>query len=337
MQAEQTALIKIARSLSGMKILVLGDTMLDAYLKGEVTRISPEAPVPVLRFQEKSHFLGGAANVAFNLKKLGTEPILLSVIGDDESAAMIEQFLKDQGMSRAGLMRLKGRRTTVKTRVISGGHQLLRIDDEDDAPIALELLAPLFEQLESLLAQEEIAGVLLSDYAKGLLHKDSLAIFQKHFMKAKLYTALDPAEKNFHLYHDISLMTPNKKEASKDIGLPLETKPEILAAGSAIMRKHNLRQLLITLGEEGMAIFPNEKDAAEKDAAQIIPSFTRFVRDVSGAGDTVISVCLACLLQSKKFYESALIGNLAAGISVSHFGTFACSIEDIVEEIKERF
>ncbi len=288
--------------LSGSRIAVIGDVMLDRYWWGETTRISPEAPVPVVRLDKLTDAVGGAANVAANIASLGATAILVGVIGNDIEGAVLSSLISDLVGVDARLVTIDDRPTTVKTRIVSGGHHVVRVDKEVTSDADLEAS----EQLISAIADADL--IVLSDYAKGVLSTATLAaIFASSHGKM---IVVDPKSNDLSLYYGASIVTPNAKEAIAASG-----KSNSTDAGRSLLEDHDFRAVLVTEGEHGMTL--HQRDSSPlKYEAKALETF-----DVTGAGDTVIATLCACLAAGSSLPEAVEIANIAAGIAVSHVGT----------------
>lgn len=316
-------MITIARAqqiISGFKdrkIAVVGDIILDKYLWGEVERISPEAPVPVVDIKRETANLGGAANVAWNLSALGVKTFLVGVVGQDENSRVIESLLDEKSIY-SRLVYDKHRPTTEKTRVIAVSQQLLRIDRESKEKLAPETESILIDRIEEVAG--EVEGFVVSDYGKGVVS----ARVMDMCLKTGKPVFVDPKPRNYQLYRNITIMTPNKKEAYECAGLSQDYRVEDV--GRKIMEELGISQLLITLGADGMALF-------ERKSVIRIPAKARKVFDVTGAGDTVISVLAASKLSGGTWEESASLANYAAGYVVGEIGTAVVTPEILLETI----
>lgn len=306
--------------ISGFKerrIAVVGDVILDKYLWGEVERISPEAPVPIVDIKRETVNLGGAANVAWNLSALGVKTFLVGVVGQDENSKVLESLLTERFI-HPRLVYDKNRPTTEKTRIIAVSQQLLRIDRESKEKLTTDIHKSLIRQITDLL--DTVEGIIISDYGKGVVSKEMVEVC----LESGKPVFVDPKPKNYHVYKDITIMTPNKKEAYEcvkaDHGESVET------VGKKIMEELNLNQLLITLGADGMALFEREKITK-------IPAKAKKVYDVTGAGDTVISVLAASKLSGGSWEESATLANYAAGYVVGEIGTAVVNPEILTDII----
>jgi D-glycero-beta-D-manno-heptose-7-phosphate kinase len=300
--------------LEQARVLVVGDAMLDRYWFGAVDRISPEAPVPVVLVQREEERLGGAANVALNVRRLGAQATLMTVIGDDEPARSLERMLEAEGITRR-LGRDAALRTIVKLRVVGRSQQLVRVDFESRP--THELLAQLFDDFEQALPAHD--AVLFSDYGKGgLAHVGRMIEAARAAAKPVL---VDPKGHDYTRYAGATLITPNRAELAQAMGpWPDET---ALATGAQRLRGElGLQALLVTRAEEGMSLF-------DDDGTLHVPALARQVFDVTGAGDTVIATLAAMLAAGLRLRDAVPIANRAAGIVVSRFGTAAVSYEEL--------
>lgn len=309
------------------KVLILGDIMLDRYLHGDSFRISPEAPVPVVQVQRQQLLLGGAGNVARNIKSLGGEPTLFSVCGKDRAADEFGAICQEEGIT-AHLLAEAGRKTTSKNRLIARHQQVMRFDEEVVTALSPSEEAGLLNGITPLLAEHDV--LILSDYGKGVINKSLLAglnelIGQKN---PNLKVLVDPKTPNYPLYNGVWLLTPNAKETSEATGLATRTHAEIKAAGQALLRQTNARHLLTTLGPDGMALFNSPEDIWH------IPTTARNVFDVTGAGDTVIALTGLALAAGVPLLAACLIANYAAGIVVGEIGTATVNMGQLQDAIK---
>ena len=296
-------------------ILVVGDLILDKYLWGEVERISPEATVPIVDVREEILKLGGACNVAWNISKLDGNVFIVGVIGNDENGKILKRMLEESRIKP--LIAVDNNRPTIeKTRVLAVSQQLLRIDRENRSKINDSLINSLINKMETVI--DSIDGIIVSDYGKGVITDKIMS----YLLSTGKPIFVDPKPENFQLYRGITIMTPNRKEAYKSVkrdkNYPLEK------IGREIMNKLSIEQLLITLGSEGMVLF-------EKNRMIKIPAKARKVFDVTGAGDTVISVLTLSKVSGANWLESAFISNLAAGYVVGEIGTAAITRDKILD------
>jgi rfaE bifunctional protein kinase chain/domain len=313
-------------ALAGNTVVIVGDCILDHYLVGEVSRISPEAPVPVVQVKSERHLLGGAGNVARNVQTLGGTPVLIGLIGDDPAASQLQDLLAAQKIT-ARLVQDPARPTTRKTRVIAHNQQVVRVDRELCEPVRGSILDQVFAQLESALQAAPV--LILSDYGKGLVTRrfmERLAELLDRLPKRPL-VLVDPKVRNFPLYKGVDLLTPNTKEAAEGAGVPIDDRTGILRAGLAVFRKLQCRHLLITLGPDGMALFQSP------DQVLHIPTAAQKVFDVTGAGDTVIAALALALASGFTLLESCILANHAAGIVVGEVGTAAATAQDLQDHL----
>jgi len=304
-------------------ILVVGDVGVDRYTVGLVERISPEAPVPIVFVQEECLKLGLAANVADNIRALGGTPFLVGVLGKDRGAQDFKHLLKKEKISATYLVEDLTRRTVLKERVVSDRQQLLRIDYESVHRMSDTVEAKILKQVERLLPQ--VDAVILEDYAKGLVSERlSTTIFSLARNHGKIVT-VDPNTKTLaEVYHGASVLTPNTREAEALAGMKIHDDASLIEAGKLILKKTRANHVVITRGKEGMALFTDGHSEVT-----LIPTYAREVYDVSGAGDTVISVLTLALSSGATIEEAAILGNLAAGVEVGKRGTATVSLEEI--------
>lgn len=311
---------QLMQSLKQARILVIGDLMLDHYLFGHVRRISPEAPVPVVEAVRDQYLLGGAANVASNLVDLGVQTSLMAMMGTDEPADRLESLLKARGIDTSLILRCASRPTTVKTRILAGNQQMLRLDREE---ISLLRSSELFEathRIQSVFSQFD--AIIVSDYGKGFLSVEMLnairTLGQSH---QGIPVVVDPKARTFERYAGFAAMTPNQLEAETASGAELEHEGSILDVGRSMRRELGLECLVITLGRRGMLVVESEREV-------MIPARAREVYDVTGAGDTVISVLTATRACGLSWEMSARLANGAAGIVVGKLGAATVSREE---------
>ncbi len=308
--------------MAGSRILVVGDLMVDRFLWGKVHRISPEAPVPVVRLGSETSLLGGAGNVARNLRALGAEVSLVGVAGSDRAGDDMLRLLSEARLDGGGIVREEGRTTTVKSRVIAHQQQVVRIDREDSNRLQEASLAALNQRcLDSL---EGTQGIIVSDYAKGVVTPGLLSGLMAAALKARVPVAVDPKPVHFKHYRGATVVTPNLMEAMAMTGLPGASPPEILALGEALMGQLGCRAILLTQGEEGMTLFEDGQ------SPQLIPASAREVYDVTGAGDTVIAVLTLAMAAGATLSESAILANRAASIAVGKLGTATVTPEELL-------
>ncbi len=310
--------------MSGAKVLCIGDVMLDRYIYGTATRISPEAPVPVVHVKRQVLIPGGVGNVVRNLEALGVRPHIISVVGNDANADTLSGHLADGGKVGLSLVRDKSRPTIVKTRIIAGIQQVVRFDEETPAPLSEPAADELVRLAERLLP--EIAAVAISDYAKGVMTPHLTQAIIKLAAKRGCPVAIDPKGRDYSKYAGADLVKPNRRELAEASGMDVETDAQIVDAGRSLMQRHGIKNILVTLSEKGMLLFRGE-DAGKKPVS--LPSKAKEVFDVTGAGDTVLACMAASMAIAAPLPLGARLATLAAGIVVGKVGTAVASAEDI--------
>lgn len=308
------------------KILVVGDVMLDGYLYGEVERISPEAPVPINHIMNRKETLGGAANVAHNLARLGCQTQIIGVVGNDRYAGKLYNLMKQLKINSDGI--IAGRqKTTTKIRVLSGHQQMVRLDFEESAPLESDIQENVIEQVRKKF-NEGLSAIILSDYNKGICTSKICQSVITMAHKEQIPILVDPKGSNWSKYQGADYITPNVKEIGEAIGHKLKNEDSILQKAADLVRDlYDIDHVFLTRSEKGVSLY------SDKDAIHI-PTIAQEVYDVSGAGDTVISVFSAAISCKLSVETSAYIANFAAGIGVSKVGTYAVSNEDIRLNLK---
>lgn len=314
----------ILSQCAGKTIAVIGDVMLDRYFWGSVSRISPEAPVPVIDLEHESLHLGGAANVAGNLQALGIQPLLCGVIGNDNSGAMLIDILESMGCSSNGMLTLDHRPTTVKTRIIGNNQQMLRVDREIRTPIS-DAQADML--LGSIMNAPNLAGIILEDYNKGVMTKTLIHSLCSLAQARNIPVFVDPKFSHFFEYAGVTLFKPNRKEAQEALATILKTEDQIHAAGKELLSRLACENVLLTLGEQGMMLF--EKNGTISS----VPTRARKVSDVSGAGDTAIAMLAAAIAGGATMQEAATLANYAAGIVCEQPGIVSVTPAEITHAI----
>jgi rfaE bifunctional protein kinase chain/domain len=309
---EKTRLKALFDNFIGKRVAVIGDLMIDKYIWGNVSRISPEAPVPVLEVESESTRLGGAANVANNIKSLGAEPILLGVVGDDEAGANLKNILKEMGLTDQAVIVDPQRPTTVKTRVIAHNQHVVRLDHETSKEIDLQVVRRISDMLKSMVS--EVDAILMEDYNKGMLTKELLDTVIKFAKNNDKIVNVDPKRNNFFEYKYVTVFKPNRKETENALGLPVATDEQAVTAAKELLKRLECENVLLTRGEKGMTLFERDGSFAH------IPTKARKVADVSGAGDTVISTLTVALAAGATVKEAAAIANHAGGIVCGEVG-----------------
>lgn len=318
---------RFLKEFSSKQILVIGDAMLDAYMWGKIDRMSPEAPIPVVDILKREKRLGGAANVALNLKSLGTDPVLLTLVGNDHKSEEFIDLMNESDLSTAGVIKDNNRKTTQKTRIIAHDKHVLRVDEEDLFDFTETHLV--LDRIKTLHQEFNFDVVIFEDYNKGLLTEEIIETCISFCKANQIKTIVDPKKKNFFAYKHVDVFKPNLKEITE--GLETTCNPEDtsdLVRVCTKLKEHLLvDSVFLTLSEHGVFILSDDNHVSH-------PSFDRTIVDVSGAGDTVVSVAslaLACGLDNK---DLALIANLAGGLVCEHVGVVPINKDQLIAEIK---
>ncbi len=314
--------------LNHLHIMVIGDVMLDRYIVGAASRISPEAPVPVILWNKTENKLGGASNVAANLKAMGCKVSIMGLCGEDEDASILEKLLRDIGCDHVFLLRDPDRPTTVKTRVVAELHQIVRIDHESDTEIPTEIQNRGLEILKSIFSQEKIDVLILQDYNKGFLHPGWISKILTLCRENKVKTAVDPKKNHFFDYKMVDLFKPNLKEALQVIDLPYKTLNDLPELAKTLRSRILCNELMITLAADGIWI---ESDSCQKQFA----TRPRKVADVSGAGDTVISLAAICMACSLSDVFMATCCNVGGGQVCEKFGVVPVKKQELIRELED--
>ena len=323
MQPNKTRLKSILKTCKGQEIIVVGDIMLDHFIKGSVSRISPEAPVPVVDVKKEFFVAGGAGNVAVNLAALEAKPVMISVVGPDVGGEMLKDFLRERGVNINGVCEDSDRPTTQKIRVMADQQQIVRFDRESKKVISPAIARACMKNFET--AVQTAKGVILSDYGKGMLSDQNIQKIIAICRKKRIPVCVDPKLDNFKKYKHITCMTPNTKEAWEGVGQsPKPGEEAIEKLGQKILKMLAADSILITRSAEGMSLF--EKGAKKP---YTVRATAREVYDVTGAGDTVISVLTLALAAGANLKEAAVLANYAAGIVVEKSGTATTSRQEI--------
>ena len=320
---------KLKKAVSNFKnarVLVIGDLILDEFIWGDVSRISPEAPVPVVWVKKESFMPGGASNVANNLSSLGANVSLVGVIGDDEHGAILKSELEQKGIDTSGILTDESRPTTLKTRVVAQHQQVVRIDKEKIDHLDGNMVSRMINHIES--AIKKVDAVVIEDYGKGVITPKLLSRIVPAAKRAGKIISVDPKEEHFKYYQGISVITPNNHEAAKAVGFEIKDEASLKKAGRVLLSKLNCKIALITLGENGMAVFQKSKPMIH------IPTVAQEVFDVSGAGDTVIATYTLALAAGANPVKAAYIANCAAGIVVGKVGIAVVTADELLDRIK---
>jgi len=322
----KSKLKNIIKKFKNKRILVVGDLMLDKYIWGNVTRISPEAPIPIVHTTKEETKPGGAANVILNLIDLGAKVYCAGVVGKDIAGKELISYLKERNVDCGSVILDEERPTTIKTRVIAHQQQVVRIDKEKNLPVKEVILNKIINKIKKL--KDKVDAVVLSDYNKGIFTSSSVHEIIT-VMRGKIITA-DPKPKNLKLFRNITLISPNKKEESEATGIIIENEKDILHVARELKNTINAEAVLITRGEEGMSIY----DGNNLDT---IPTRAREVYDVTGAGDTVIAVATLALAAGANFKEASFLSNVAAGIVVAEVGVATVSPDELLDALNDEF
>jgi rfaE bifunctional protein kinase chain/domain len=314
----------------GKKVLVVGDVMVDTYVLGKVNRVSPEAPVPIVSLEKTEERLGGAANVALNIVALGAQPIICSVVGNDDAGKSLVKLLLDSNVSHQGLVFSDSRKTTVKTRVIGNNQHLLRIDAEQTHNINQNDADQLLKRIEELLVIG-VDAIIFEDYNKGVLTSEVIENIIKMASQFNVITAVDPKKENFLAYKNVTLFKPNLKELKEGLRRDFSFIQDKKAFEDAIRHLElelNNKISFVTLSEHGVFIKNNNEQ-------HYVAAHVRNISDVSGAGDTVISVATLCLIAGFDIKELAEISNIAGGLVCEESGVVSISKEKLIAEVTQ--
>ncbi|MFC2169231.1 D-glycero-beta-D-manno-heptose-7-phosphate kinase [Acidobacteriota bacterium] len=307
---------RIVQNFKKKRVLVLGDLMLDRYIWGHVTRISPEAPVPVVEVKRDTYCLGGAGNVSFNLESLGAQTLPVGTIGNDLEG----NWIKKKVVESQGIFTEKKIPTIIKTRIIAHHQQIVRVDQEKKGPLS----SMMEENIFNFLQQEQYDGILISDYNKGVITKSLMEKVLPYAEKKQIPVFVDPKVKNFYLFSPVTLITPNHIEVERIVHTSCLTDSQICKAAQKILSKISTRYLIIKRGEQGMSVFEKGRGPLH------IPAIAKEVYDVTGAGDTAIATATLALLSGASLQEAALLANTASGVVVGKIGTAAVSPKELL-------
>jgi rfaE bifunctional protein kinase chain/domain len=323
-------LLPILEKFCHAHLLVIGDLMLDRFIWGEVERLSPEAPVPVLRVVSENTSLGGAANVIHNVRALGGRVTACGVVGSDDAGKRIMAALRRVGASTAGVFRDAKFQTIQKSRIVASPRhqQIVRLDRESREPIEESTLKRLREFVRRCAARFD--GIIISDYGKGVIHRELLDSISRAAGRHKLICVIDPKKENYQRYRFPTLITPNKNEAGEASGIPISDDRSLRAAGMKLVRKWRANAVLITRGPEGMSLF------RPRVPAKHFPTESRDVFEVTGAGDTVVAVCALALASGAGYEQAAVLANIAAGFVGDEVGTVAVPLEKLQRTVEDK-
>jgi rfaE bifunctional protein kinase chain/domain len=318
---------QLKKKFNGLKIAVIGDMMLDCYFWGDVKRVSPEAPVPVVEIENEFYRFGGAANVALNISTLGGVPVPVGIIGYDNYGSIFTSLVKETKISAKGILIDESRPTTAKTRVIAQDQHVVRIDKESKNYLDPKTEAKIFAFIKRSI--DALDGIILQDYNKGVLTPSLIKSIIELANKKNILITVDPKFNNFFEYKNVTVFKPNRKEAGDVLGIKIKTDEEIILAGSMLLEKLDARYILLTLGAGGIAVFEKGKDVKR------MPTKARKVADVSGAGDTVISTLTMALAAGADIFEASYLANYAGGLVCEEVGIVPIEKEKLFNTVKK--
>ena len=325
---------KVFENFNNLNILIIGDVMIDSYLWGKAERISPEAPVPIVAVKARQQRLGGAANVALNVQALGAKAILCSVVGNDTKGCEFQDILKENNLTSVGIVTSNDRITTTKFRIIAGNHQMLRVDEETDTPLNVNETFLFLKRIEEIIQNQNIDAVIFEDYDKGVITEEVIQRTIALTKRRNIPTVVDPKHRNFEFYKNVTLFKPNLKELKEGLKLTdFEANIESLnRASGKLFAKLNNDITLVTLSELGVFIANNKTKESK-----LIPAHIRNIADVSGAGDTVISVVALLLASKVDEFTTASVSNLAGGLVCEHVGVVSIDKNKLLCEAEKQF
>jgi len=328
----ETRYRKLFRSFNGLNILIIGDVMVDSYLWGKVERISPEAPIPIVALRRKENRMGGAANVAMNIRALGGNPILCSVIGTDDKGDQFLELLKKEKIRNDGIIRSVRRITTTKFRIFGNAFQMLRVDEEVDHDLEERDFLTLIRVVDKILSTLKVDCIIFQDYDKGVITPNLIDEVVSRAAKRGIPVTVDPKKKNFLSYRDVTLFKPNLKELTEGLGLqgPAHEEQTIVHAAHQLRSMLNCRFVLATMSEKGILLAMKNQ---QEESVVVLPAHMRMISDVSGAGDTVISLASMCLTCNCTPYEIAYISNLAGGLVCEEVGVVPVNKDKLLREV----
>jgi rfaE bifunctional protein kinase chain/domain len=323
---------KLFTDFNNLNILIIGDVMVDSYLWGKVERISPEAPVPIVALRKREHRMGGAANVAMNIRSLGANPILCSVIGTDEKGDQFLDLLKKEKIDNVGIVRSTRRITTTKFRIFGNAFQMLRVDEEMDNDLAEGDYLTLIRVIDQVLLKVKVDCIIFQDYDKGVITPKLIKEVVKRAKAGNIPVTVDPKKKNFMNYHEVTLFKPNLKEMKEGLAFDTELADEksVIQAAQNLCSLLDCKYVLTTMSEKGVMISLKDR---HDESNIFVPAHVRIISDVSGAGDTVISVASLCIAMKRAPYEIAYISNLAGGLVCEEVGVVPINKEKLLKEV----
>jgi D-glycero-beta-D-manno-heptose-7-phosphate kinase len=324
-------------SFSRQNILIIGDVMIDSYLWGKVDRISPEAPVPVVSLRKRENRLGGAANVALNIQSMGANPILCSVIGTDDKSQTFFELMKKQQLVTTGIINSQNRITTTKFRIIGNNAQMLRVDEETEKELDQEESVSLFGKITSIVNTTSIGAIVFEDYDKGVITPWLIEHVVMLGKSKDIPVVVDPKKKNFMNYRGVTIFKPNLKELREGLKLDddLTELDKIMHAIKQLQQSLNVEIAIATLSEKGISY--SSKDEKGNFETGNIPAHIRNIADVSGAGDTVISIIALCMAAGTSTENMARLSNLAGGLVCEYVGVVPINRDDLLAEALKTF
>jgi len=320
----------IFEKFNSLNIMIIGDVMMDSYIWGKVERVSPEAPVPVVKVSNKENRLGGAANVALNVQSLGGKPFICAVIGDNQEGEEFLLLLRNQKLSELGILKIKNRPTTVKTRIIAHNQQIVRVDEETDENISEAETELMIEMIKNNLSEQKIDAIIFEDYDKGLITEKLIHDTVKLANQKGIITVVDPKKRNFLFYKGVHLFKPNLKELEDGLKIAIDPSKagQVENAISKLKTQLGARAVMLTLSEKGVYI-------SSEQGQRHIPAHKRDIADVSGAGDTVIATATLCLAAGLNEFKASEIANLAGGLVCEHVGVVPVDKARLLEESRK--
>ena len=322
-------ILKLFNEFNQQKVLIIGDVMIDSYLWGIVDRMSPEAPVPIVSVHERVDRLGGAANVAMNIKALGATPIICSVIGKDAKGKEFINLLDKRGLSKSGIVISSNRKTTTKFRIFGNKSQIIRVDEETTTDLSKDDFEQLKKHINDIFDIIKIDIIIFQDYDKGVINADLIDMIFKKSRNLNIPVVVDPKKKNFYAYKNFDFFKPNLKELKEGLNLDFNHRniDELSKAAQLLKEKINIGMIMITLSEDGVYI-------SNDTERHLIPAHIRAISDVSGAGDTVISLAALCLALKLPPEEIAYISNIAGGLVCEEVGVVPINKDKLLKEIE---
>jgi D-glycero-beta-D-manno-heptose-7-phosphate kinase len=323
---------KLFDEFSKLRILIIGDVMVDSYLWGKVERISSEAPIPIVALRKKENRMGGAANVAMNVQSMGARPILCSVIGTDEKGGIFLDLMKKEKIETHAILRSSHRVTTTKFRIFGNSAQMLRLDEEVENDLTVADEEALLKIIDKILAETKIDCIIFQDYNKGVITPTLIKKVVDKAIQKNIHVSVDPKKKNFEAFKGVTLFKPNLKELKEGLktDFSADDREKLMQAAGLLREKLGCQYILATLADKGVML--NMKDSIDEKNL-FIPAHLRSISDVSGAGDTVISVASLCLASACSPYEIAFISNLAGGLVCEEVGVVPVNKDKLLKEV----